>query len=124
MRMPRSAGSWTSSRRAVTWRTRSSWCCPTMVPARRGTSNEPNAWLGQAESVSEALAHLDELGGHRSFSHYPWGWAWAGNTPLQLWKRYAWLGGVRTPLVVLWPGHLAAPGAVRSQFCHAIDLCS
>ena len=30
---------------------------------------------------------------------YPWGWAWAGNTPLRLWKRYTWLGGVRTPLV-------------------------
>jgi arylsulfatase A-like enzyme len=87
-----------------------------------GTINEPNAWLGQAEGVAEALAHLDELGGHRSFSHYPWGWAWAGNTPLQLWKRYAWLGGVRTPLVVHWPGRLADPGAVRSQFCHAVDL--
>jgi|HubBroStandDraft_5_1064220.scaffolds.fasta_scaffold23945_1 arylsulfatase A-like enzyme len=89
---------------------------------QRGTINEPNAWLGQAESVSEALAHLDELGGHRSFSHYPWGWAWAGNTPLQLWKRYAWLGGVRTPLVVHWPARLADPGAVRSQFCHAVDV--
>ena len=87
-----------------------------------GTFNEPHAWLGGVEGVAEALEHIDELGGHRAFNHYPWGWAWAGNTPLQLWKRYAWLGGVRTPLVVHWPGHLAAPGAVRSQFCHAIDL--
>jgi arylsulfatase A-like enzyme len=89
-----------------------------------GTINEPHAWLGQAEGVTEALRHIDELGGHRAFNHYPWGWAWAGNTPLQLWKRYAWLGGVRTPLVVHWPGHLAEPGTVRSQFCHAIDLFS
>ena len=87
-----------------------------------GTINEPHAWLGQAEGVAEALRHIDELGGHRAFNHYPWGWAWAGNTPLQLWKRYAWLGGVRTPLVVHWPGHVAGPGTVRSQFCHAIDL--
>ena len=87
-----------------------------------GTINEPHAWLGQGEGVTEALRHIDELGGHRAFNHYPWGWAWAGNTPLQLWKRYAWLGGVRTPLVVHWPGRLADPGAVRPQFCHAIDL--
>src|SRR3984957_10931115 len=65
---------------------------------------------------------IAELGGQRAFNHYPWGWAWAGNTPLQLWKRYAWLGGVRTPLVVHWPDRLADPGGVRSQFCHAVDL--
>ncbi len=87
-----------------------------------GTINEPHAWLGQAEGVAAAMQHIDELGGHRSFNHYPWGWAWAGNTPLQLWKRYAWLGGVRTPLVVHWPGQLAEAGEVRQQFCHAVDL--
>lgn len=89
-----------------------------------GTVNEPNAWVGQVEGVETALRHLDELGGHRAFNHYPWGWAWAGNTPLQLWKRYAWLGGVRTPLVVHWPGHTEGPGEVRPQFCHAVDLFS
>jgi arylsulfatase A-like enzyme len=87
-----------------------------------GTTNEPDAWLGQVAGVSEALTHLDELGGHRSFNHYPWGWAWAGNTPLQLWKRYAWLGGVRTPLVVHWPDRVSGPGQIRPQFCHAVDL--
>src|ERR1700722_1759755 len=87
-----------------------------------GTINEPHAWLGQGEGVTEALRHIDELGGQRAFNHYPWGWAWAGNTPLQLWKRYAWLGGVRTPLVVHWPGRLADPGAIRPQFGHAVDL--
>ena len=89
-----------------------------------GTINEPNAWVGQVEGVDAALGHLDELGGHRAFNHYPWGWAWAGNTPLQLWKRYAWLGGVRTPLVAHWPGHMDGPGAVRPQFCHAVDVFS
>ncbi len=88
-----------------------------------GTINEPNAWLGRAEDVTEALRHIDELGGHRAFNHYPWGWAWAGNSPLQLWKRYAWLGGVRTPLVVHWPRALGPEsGGLRGQFCHAVDL--
>jgi arylsulfatase A-like enzyme len=87
-----------------------------------GTINEPHAWLGRPEDVTESLRHIDQLGGHRAFNHYPWGWAWAGNAPLQLWKRYAWLGGVRTPLIAYWPGRLSGPGQVRDQFCHAVDL--
>lgn len=55
---------------------------------------------------------------------YSWGWAWAGNTPLRLWKRYTWLGGVRTPLIVRWPARIPRNdnGQVRGQFVHAIDL--
>lgn len=87
-----------------------------------GTLNESGAWMGHGEPMAEALAHIEDIGGPRAFNHYPWGWAWAGNTPLQLWKRYAWLGGVRTPLIFRWPGAAYQPGAVRSQFCHAIDL--
>jgi arylsulfatase len=87
-----------------------------------GTINEPDAWVGQVESPADAIAHMGEIGGHRAFNHYPWGWAWAGNTPLQVWKRYAWLGGVRTPLVVHWPSRIEPAGEVRPQFCHAVDL--
>jgi arylsulfatase len=87
-----------------------------------GTLNESAAWLAEPEPVDAALARIDEIGGPRAFNHYPWGWAWAGNTPLQLWKRYAWLGGVRTPLIVRRPGHLIGDGDVRPQFCHAVDL--
>lgn len=56
--------------------------------------------------------------------HYAWGWAWAGNTPFRLWKRYSWLGGVRVPLVVCWPRGISeqSRGEVRTQFCHAIDI--
>jgi len=93
-----------------------------------GTLNEPAAWLGNPESVDEALTRIDEIGGPRAFNHYPFGWAWAGNTPLQLWKRYAWLGGVRTPLIARLPrlpgrsGPEHDAGSVRSQFCHAVDI--
>ena len=87
-----------------------------------GTMNESGAWLGHGGDLADAVARIDEIGGHKAFNHYPWGWAWAGNTPLQLWKRYAWLGGVRTPLIVRWPGQLAEAGSVRSQFCHAVDI--
>lgn len=87
-----------------------------------GTTNEAAGWLGLQGTAAEALARLDDLGGQETTGHYPWGWAWAGNTPLRLWKRYAWLGGVRAPLVVRWGSRVPDPGAVRDQFTHAVDL--
>ena len=89
-----------------------------------GTMNEAAGWLGQTEPVEEAIARADEIGSHDAYNHYPFGWAWAGNTPLRLWKRHAWLGGVRTPLVVRWGARIADPGEVREQFCHAVDIFS
>ena len=87
-----------------------------------GTFNEHRFTLALPDTVEENIARLDEFGGFRSYNHYPWGWAWAGNTPLRLWKRYTWLGGVRTPLIVHWPDGFSARGEVREQFVHAIDL--
>jgi arylsulfatase A-like enzyme len=87
-----------------------------------GTLNEAAGWLGMGEDVEEAIARIDDIGGPDAYNHYPYGWAWAGNAPLRLWKRYAWLGGVRTPLVVRWGDRLVGQGSVRKQFCHAVDL--
>lgn len=43
---------------------------------------------------------------------------------MRLWKRYTWLGGVRTPMIVSWPAGIdpAVAGSIRSQFCHAVDV--
>ncbi|HEY7107297.1 MAG TPA: arylsulfatase [Acidimicrobiia bacterium] len=89
---------------------------------RAGTFNEHRFTLALTDSVAENLARLDEIGGVRAYNHYPWGWAWSGNTPLRLWKRYTWLGGVRTPLIVHWPSGIRARGETRSQFVHAVDV--
>jgi arylsulfatase A-like enzyme len=87
-----------------------------------GSHNEHRFTHDLVDDRETLLAHANELGGHRAYNHYAWGWAWAGNTPFRLWKRFAWLGGVRTPLVVQWPRGIAARGEVRAPFCHAIDL--
>lgn len=87
-----------------------------------GSFNEHRFVHDKVDRIEETLARVDDLGGFRAYNHYPWGWAWAGNTPLRLWKRYAWLGGVRTPLVAAWPARIARGGAIRPQFCHAIDV--
>lgn len=87
-----------------------------------GSVNEHRFTKGLPESVEANLEWIDELGGPRTYNHYPWGWAWAGNTPFKLWKRYSWLGGTRTPLIVHWPEGIEAAGEVRTPFCHANDL--
>lgn len=89
-----------------------------------GTLNEAAGWLGHQEDVAAAIERIDDIGTHDAYNHYPFGWAWAGNTPLQLWKRYSWLGGVRTPLILNWGDRVQTPGAIREQFSHAVDLFS
>jgi len=89
---------------------------------RSGSVNEHRFTARIPESMDDNIAAIDEWGGPRTYNHYSWAWAWAGNTPFRLWKRYTWLGGVRTPLVVHWPEGVAARGQIRPQFVHAIDL--
>ncbi|MDH3705423.1 MAG: arylsulfatase [Acidimicrobiia bacterium] len=74
------------------------------------------------EDIDDLAAEIDQAGGHRGYNHYPWGWAFAGNTPLRRWKRYTYEGGVRDPLIVHWPAGIQDAGGVRHQYCHAIDV--
>ncbi|HEX6569611.1 MAG TPA: arylsulfatase [Acidimicrobiales bacterium] len=89
-----------------------------------GSFNEHRFTHDRVDDLADTLARAGDLGGSRAYNHYPWGWAWAGNTPFRLWKRYAWLGGVRTPLIAHWPAGIdpTSAGQVRDQFCHAVDL--
>jgi arylsulfatase A-like enzyme len=87
-----------------------------------GSVNEHRFTAHLRESMADNLAAYDDWGGFSTYNHYSWAWAWAGNTPHKLWKRYTWLGGTRTPLIVHWPGRVAQPGTVRSQFTHVVDL--
>jgi arylsulfatase A-like enzyme len=53
----------------------------------RGSFNEQYFFNFVPESLEENLERIDLLGGPKAFNHYPWGWAWAGNTPLKRFKR-------------------------------------
>jgi arylsulfatase len=89
---------------------------------QQGSFNEHRFTAHVRESLAENLDHYDDWGGFSTYNHYSWAWAWAGNTPHKLWKRYTWLGGTRTPLIVHWGGHVERPGQLRGQFAHVIDL--
>jgi len=87
-----------------------------------GSINDARPWNLAERPVAEALERIDEIGGPQIHNNYPWGWTVAGNTPFRRWKREVHEGGVCDPLIVHWPGGLAARGEVRRQYVHAIDL--
>ncbi|MDE2404728.1 MAG: arylsulfatase [Sphingomonadales bacterium] len=79
-----------------------------------GRNDEDPAWLE---------ANIDRLGGPLTYENYPAGFAWAMNTPLRWTKQYAsMLGGIRNGLILSWPGHVAHPGTVCSEFGHLVDI--
>ena len=87
-----------------------------------GSVNESMFFNNVPESVETNLAAIDYLGGPKYFNHYPWGWAWAGNTPFKRWKKETYRGGVSDPFIVQWLDGIPARGELRHQYAHAIDM--
>ncbi|TCO50308.1 arylsulfatase [Kribbella antiqua] len=89
---------------------------------KRGSLNPAAFQNGIEPDFAWNLEHLDEIGGPRGHSNYPWGWAQAGNTPFRRYKQNTHEGGVRVPLIVRYPNAIANPGEIRSQFHHVTDI--
>ena len=87
-----------------------------------GSVNEMLFMNGIPDDIDANLAMLDELGGPKTYNHYPNGWAMAFNTPFKMWKRYEFNGGTSDPCVISWPAGMTAKGEIREQYHHAIDL--
>ncbi|SDS60749.1 arylsulfatase [Microterricola viridarii] len=87
-----------------------------------GSVNEMKFANGLVDDISDNLAMLDELGGVRTYNHYPNGWAMAFNTPFKMWKRYEYNGGICDPCIISWPSGMSARGELREQYHHAIDI--
>jgi arylsulfatase len=87
-----------------------------------GSVNEMKFANGIPDSIEENLALMDELGGTKTYNHYPTGWAMAFNTPFKMWKRYEFNGGTSDPCVISWPKGMKARNEIRDQYHHAIDL--
>jgi arylsulfatase A-like enzyme len=93
-----------------------------------GSVNENKFFNGQPDDILANLAMLDELGGPKTYGHYPNGWAMAFNTPFKMWKRYEFNGGTADPCIISWPtttgGRAGATGRgeLRHQYHHAIDI--
>lgn len=87
-----------------------------------GLFNQALPGRGRQTSLEENLRFLDRWGGPETYPHYAMGWAVAGNTPLRYFQNAAHEGGTRVPLIVAWPGRIAARGELRSQFVHVSDV--
>jgi arylsulfatase len=102
-----------------------------MVLSDNGASSEggPTGQLSlswsrhpRRRTFEETLARIDDIGGPRCHTNYPWGWTMAGNTPFQRWKREVHEGGIADPLIVHWPDRFGASAGFRRQYVHAIDI--
>jgi arylsulfatase A-like enzyme len=87
-----------------------------------GLFNEISMFNMVPETVEENINRIDELGGPTCYSHYPVGWAMAGDTPFKWYKQYTHYGGTKDPLIVHWPKGIKDKGKIRTQFHHAIDI--
>lgn len=87
-----------------------------------GAINLRKHMVYEEEPPQVGLSRLDDIGGERSFNHYPTGWAQVSNTPLKWYKKDTHGGGIRAPLIVHWPERIRSKGAIRSQFHHVIDV--
>lgn len=87
-----------------------------------GSVNEMKFANGVPDDMADNLALLEQLGGPRTYNHYPNGWAMAFNTPFKMWKRYEFNGGTADPCIISWPAGSSARGEIREQYHHAVDL--
>ncbi len=87
-----------------------------------GSVNEMLFANGIPDNMQANLAMIDELGGTKTYNHYPNGWAMAFNTPFKMWKRYEFNGGTADPCIISWPSATAGNGEIRDQYHHAIDI--
>lgn len=89
---------------------------------RNGMFNNFRYLNGIAQSAEAIDEVLDTLGSPESNPHYPYGWAWAGNTPFRRWKQEVHAGGVADPFIFHWPARFPKGGEIRGQYAHAIDI--
>ena len=89
-----------------------------------GSVNENLFFNNVPETLEESLdGDRRAWAGRKYFNHYPWGWAWAGNTPFRRWKRETYRGGVGRSVHRPLAERASRPRArSATQYAHIIDM--
>lgn len=83
----------------------------------------PTSSVSEVTDQDRSLHKADEIGGPRSWPHYPRGWAMACNTPFRLYKITTYRGGHSVPMILRYPGRISEAGEVRArQYVHVTDI--
>lgn len=57
-----------------------------------------------------------------TYQSYGIPWANVSNTPFRLYKHWIHEGGISTPLIIHWPGHISKPGSITHQYGQLTDI--
>jgi arylsulfatase A-like enzyme len=85
-------------------------------------------WRGfDTESSNNNILHtgkdLEKMGGPETFHSVGSAWANVSNTPWRMYKHYNYEGGINSPGIIHWSGHLIAQaGQLFHSPAHIIDL--
>lgn len=81
-----------------------------------------NGGCAEKTRAKQAVNTVETIGKVESYDTVYQDWATVQNTPLRFWKNYSQEGGICTPLIVHWPGHITHPGRITHQPGHFIDI--
>ena len=87
-----------------------------------GSVNEHYHLMSMAWPPLADEAGYEKIGTEDGMNNYPPGWAWAGNTPLKLYKSWVHAGGVKVPMIISCPDRIKARGEIRTQYHHVVDI--
>jgi arylsulfatase len=87
-----------------------------------GSFNEVMFVNGRHPNVEQNMRYFDDWGGPKTYPHYSYGWAVAGDTPFRYYKQTTHEGGTHVPLIMAWPDGIKGHGELRDQFVYVADL--
>ncbi len=86
------------------------------------SDNGGNEEMEGNEMPRMLLADIENLGEEKPRYSYNREWAQVSNAPFRSYKSNIYEGGIASPLIVHWPGHIKKRGVITNQISHIVDI--